>query len=493
MLNPSHSHLFHPHHVDDYEDAIRDGLTHLVGQLNSVRGSVTGVDAGSVAAKVCSVDLDRPLLDSAEALEEISRLWLDDAVWFHEPTYAAHLNCPVVIPALLGELFIAAVNSSLDTFDQSAGGTFIERHLIDWTASRIGFGRTADGVFTSGGSQSNLQALLLAREQAAARGVPTSEMRILTSIDSHFSIQKSARLLGLGDAVVVVPTDERRRLDALALSRALAQCLSDGLTPVAVVATAGTTDFGAIDPLRAVAGLCRTHGAWFHVDAAYGGGLLVSTRRGHLLEGIEHADSVTIDYHKSWFQPVSASALVVRDRAALRHVTWHADYLNPLGTAAPNQVDKSLQTTRRFDALKLWLTLRIMGPDLVGEYFDAAIDLTHEVHGVVAEHADFQIAAAPHLSTLVFRYRPVGLDAEHEIALLNTRIRATLFGRGSAVVAATKVDGRQFLKFTLLNPKAELADILGIVAEIRETGESLLDSVVRRSDTGVPVSVEAGR
>ena len=185
------------------------------------------------------------------------------------------------------------MNSSLDTFDQSAGGTFIERHLIDWTASRIGFGRTADGVFTSGGSQSNLQALLLAREQAAARGVPASEMRILTSTDSHFSIQKSARLLGLGDAVVVVPTDGRRRLDALALSRALADCLSDGLAPVAVVATAGTTDFGAIDPLRAVAGLCRTYGAWFHVDAAYGGGLLVSTRRrpppgGHRARGLGH-------------------------------------------------------------------------------------------------------------------------------------------------------------------------------------------------------------
>ena len=156
-------------------------------------------------------------------------------------------------------------------------------------------------------------------------------------------------------------------------------------------------------------------------------------------------------------------------------------------------MDKSLQTTRRFDALKLWLTLRIMGPDLVGEYFDAAIDLTHEVHDVVAEHADFEIAAAPHLSTLVFRYRPVGLDAEHEIALLNTRIRSTLFGRGSAVVAATKVDGRQFLKFTLLNPKAKLADILGIVAEIRETGESLLGERRASIRHGSAVSVEAGR
>ena len=148
---------------------------------------------------------------------------------------------------------------------------------------------------------------------------------------------------------------------------------------MAVVATAGTTDFGAIDPLTAVAGLCAAYGAWLHVDAAYGGGLLASPTRRHLLDGIEHADSVTVDYHKTWFQPVSSSALLVRDGRHLGHVTWHADYLNPKDAEHPNQVDKSLQTTRRFDALKLWLTLRIMGPDTIGGYVDDVIDLAAEV------------------------------------------------------------------------------------------------------------------
>jgi L-2,4-diaminobutyrate decarboxylase len=475
---PPLHHLFHPENIHDYTASLSHGLGHLVAQVRRVNGPVTGLSPELAGKPVADIDLDRPLLDTGAALDEISRLWLDDAVWFHEPTYAAHLNCPVVIPALLGELFIAAVNSSLDTFDQSVGGTFMERHLIDWTAARIGYpvekdGGAADGVFTSGGSQSNLQALLMARGQAEARGVLAARMKIFASVDSHFSVQKSARLLGLGgDAVVGVPTDETRRMDPVALARAMAACLTDGDVPMAVVATAGTTDFGAIDPLVPIAGLCRTYDAWFHVDAAYGGGLLVSARRAHLLAGIEESDSVTVDYHKSFFQPVSCSAIIVRDTTALRHVTWHADYLNPKDATAPNQVDKSLQTTRRFDALKLWLTLRVMGPDLVGEYFDAAIDLAVAVHDRIRHYPDVEVAAVPTLSTLVFRYRAPHLE-EPQTGRLNKRIRSTLFARGTAVVAGTTVDGRQFLKLTLLNPKATVEDIVGIVDQIRGVGRDL--------------------
>ncbi len=164
------------------------------------------------------MDLERPLPDTAAALEELDELYLKDAIYFHDSRYAAHLNCPVVIPALVGEAVLSAVNSSMDTWDQSAGATMIERRLIDWTAERIGFTEDADGVFTSGGSQSNFQALLIARNHAVAKlraanggdaRLPhlLDRLRIFTSVDSHFSIQKSASMLGLGfDAVIAVPT-----------------------------------------------------------------------------------------------------------------------------------------------------------------------------------------------------------------------------------------------------------------------------------------------
>ena len=198
-------------------------------------------------------------------------------------------------------------------------------------------------------------------------------------------------------------------MDPAALAEAMAEAHDAGLVPMAVVATAGTTDFGAVDPLAELAALARAYGAWFHIDAAYGGGLMVSNRYRHLLDGTRLADSVTVDFHKTFFQPVSSSALLVRDRAMLQHVTYYADYLNPESAALaeiPNQVDKSIQTTRRFDALKLWLTLRIMGADAIGALFDEAIDLAARVGSVLAADDDFELAAEPQLSTLVFRYRP---------------------------------------------------------------------------------------
>ena len=483
-------HLFHPAHAGEYAAAVTAGLEHLLGHLARVAGPSTGTAPAAAAARVEAVDLDDPLGGLDEVLAEMSRLWLDDAVWFHEPSYAAHLNCPVVVPALLAELFVSAVNTSMDTFDQSVGATFIERRLVEWTARRIGFGELADGVFTSGGSQSNLQGLLLARGRVER--VRPERLRILASADGHFSVQKSARLLGLGDeAVVSIPTDERHRMDPAALERSLAACAALGLQPMAVVATAGTTDFGAIDPLPAVADLARAYDTWLHVDAAYGGGLLTSSRHRDLLDGIDRADSVTVDYHKTFFQPVSASALVVRDRALLQPVAWHADYLNPLEATDPNQVDKSLQTTRRFDALKLWVTLRAMGPDVIGEYVDAVIDLAGAVHAATEQMPDLEYAAAPELSTLVFRYVPPGtVDDDAAVGALNRRIREDVYRSGRAMVAATTVEGRQYLKLTLLNPMATVADIVGVLDLVRGTGRRLAASAAPAApDALAPVEV----
>ncbi|WP_281445157.1 pyridoxal phosphate-dependent decarboxylase family protein, partial [Paenarthrobacter nicotinovorans] len=252
------------------------------------------------------------------------------------------------------------------------------------------------------------------------------------------------------------------------------------LVPMAVVATAGTTDFGSVDPLSELAALVRAYDSWLHVDAAYGGGLIVSGRYRHLLDGIHLADSVTVDFHKTFFQPVSSSAVLVRNGSMLGHVTYYADYLNPESAAKaeiPNQVDKSIQTTRRFDALKLWLTLRIMGADAIGALFDEAIDLTGRVGMLLADDPEFELAAAPQLSTLVFRYRPEvegSRLAEDAADILNPAIRAAIFASGEAVVAGTKVAGRHYLKFTLLNAEASLGDIHEIIELIRRTGASLL-------------------
>jgi L-2,4-diaminobutyrate decarboxylase len=496
------NHLFNARNSPRYVAQVLQGVNAVATKLDRTTRPFTGVGPAELKARVGAINLEQPLPDTASALEELESVYLRDAVYFHDAKYAAHLNCPVVIPALVGEAVLSAVNSSMDTWDQSAGATIIERRLIDWAADRLHLDGAADGVFTSGGSQSNLQALLIARNHAVAglRQQPANaglrlpalleKLRIFTSADSHFSIQKSASMLGMGfDAVISVPCTADRRMDTSALAEATAEAHDAGLVPMAVVATAGTTDFGAVDPLAEVAALARAYGAWFHIDAAYGGGLMVSGRYRHLLDGTRLADSVTIDFHKTFFQPVSSSALLVRDRSMLRHVTYYADYLNPESAALadiPNQVDKSIQTTRRFDALKLWLTLRIMGADAIGALLDEAIDLAARVGSVLAADDDFELAAEPQLSTLVFRYRPPvdGGDRLSEDAAdaLNPAIRTAVFASGEAVVAGTTVDGRHYLKFTLLNAEATLEDIGEIIGLVRRTGAGLLQGGLLQSD-----------
>ncbi|MEU1412935.1 lysine decarboxylase DesA [Streptomyces sp. NPDC005731] len=477
------SHLLNDLTAEHYRRSVTEGVERVAAKLAATDRPFTGVTVDALAPRIEGIDLDRPLHNTSAALDELEELYLRDAIYFHHPRYLAHLNCPVVIPAVLGEAVLSAVNSSLDTWDQSAGGTLIERRLIDWTTERLGLGPAADGVFTSGGTQSNLQALLLAREEAKTVGL--GRLRIFTSEVSHFSVQKSAKLLGLGpDAVVSVPVGPDKRMRTVALARELERCARDGLVPMAVVATAGSTDFGSIDPLPEIAELCARSGVWMHVDAAYGCGLLASLRNRDRLAGIERADSVTVDYHKSFFQPVSSSAVLVRDASTLRHATYHAEYLNPRRTVQeriPNQVDKSLQTTRRFDALKLWLTLRTMGADGIGQLFDEVCELAQEGWKLLALDPRYDVVVRPELSTLVFRYIPTAVTDPAETDRANLYARKALFASGDAVVAGTKVGGRHYLKFTLLNPETTADDISAVLDLIAGHAEQYLGESLDRA------------
>lgn len=461
----------------EYSDLLATTNSMVAARFATVDKPFSGASREDLQRLVDATDLDADGIGAEQAVRELDGLFLEHAVWFHDPAYVAHLNCPVALPAVAAEAVLAAVNTSVDTYDQSAIGTLIERRLIEWTGQRIGFAH-GDGVFTSGGTQSNLHAMLLAREWTLARhGGARSDvlprLHILATASSHFSVDKAALLLGLGeDAVVAVPDDGEGRMDPAALAASLDAIRTAGRIPMAIVATAGTTDRGVIDPVAAIADAAAAHDVWLHVDAAYGCGLLVSPTRRHLIDGIERARSVTIDYHKSFFQPVSSSAIIVRDAADLRAGAWHADYLNPLASGEPNQVDKSLQTTRRFDALKLWATLRALGSDRVGELFDAVIDLAATVHDEIARDPDLELVGRSQLSTVLFRATPQGTDAAAQDALV-AQVRRVLFDSGRALIAKTVIDGRPCLKFTLLNPEASLDDIRAVLRVVKDAAATL--------------------
>lgn len=479
--------------ADTYENLLHRVVSDIAGRVRTVASPSVGPDRALLERLVEDAPLDGAGIGAEAALDEAGALYAQHAVWFHHPSYLAHLNCPVVLPAVAAEAMLAAINTSVDTYDQSLAATFMERRLVRWTSEQIGFA-AGDGVFTSGGTQSNLQALFLARHRAertapSARTDLLPRLRVLTTEAAHFSVARSAELLGLAeDAVRIVATDADGRMDPVALDTLLTRCEASGELVMAVVATAGSTDRGLIDPLAEVAGVTRAHGAWLHVDAAYGGGLLVSGTRRQLLAGIEHADSVTVDFHKTFFQPVSSSALIVRDPADLAATAHHADYLNPAAEAAsadaePNQVDKSLQTTRRFDALKLWTTLRALGPDELGRMVDRVCDLATEVSSLLEDDPDLHVLGTTDLSTVIFRFQPTGLE-DARADELQPLIRRILFQSGRAMVARTTIDGASYLKLTLLNPEATLTDIAAVLDLVRATGRGLLAGT-RLAATGV--------
>lgn len=477
--------MFNIENLNNSRHAVEQSLDLITEALSKSKKPFTGIQPHELAKQVTPIQLDTPKENLEDVLTELNDIYLKDAVYFHHTRYMAHLNCPIVYPAICAELILSSINSSLDTWDQSAGGTLIEQKLIDWTTDKIGFSTEADGIFTSGGTQSNLMALLLSRDNICrdlghdvreyGLSLLAGKLRIFASELSHFSVQKSAAILGLGyQAVTSIPVDSEYRMDQGELEKAIIASQSKGEIPIAVVATAGTTDLGSIDPLLEVAQLCQQHKLWMHVDAAYGCGLLVTDKYRDKLIGIEQADSVTVDYHKSFFQPVSCSAFLVKNKSTLSTVTHHAEYLNPLSQqreGTPNLVSKSIQTTRRFDALKLWLSLRIMGPAQLGEMFSHVVTLAQQAHKLLSDHPEIEVLTRPQLSTLIFRFNPQKFRGD--IDQLNENIRKHIFRNGEAVIASTRVHQTKYLKFTLLNPQTQISDIEAVIDIILRHGRQL--------------------
>lgn len=479
--------IFHHDNQQEYLEAVNKVSLAVKRFLDNNHKPFSGVSPAQLRPLFAAIDLETPLTDYDSLLDEVETLYTNHAVAFHHPEYIAHLNCPLVIPAIAAEVMISSINSSLDTWDQSAGGTLIEQKLIEWTCNEIGYDANSDGIFTSGGTQSNLMGLLLARDHYALKhfnhnikqnGLPVqaSRFRIFVSEMAHFSIQKNASLLGLGEkAVVKVKTDRGFRMNSILLEDAIKQELALGNIPIAIVGTAGTTDFGNIDPLREIGRLAQKYDLWYHVDAAYGCGLLLTSKYRRLINGIELAHSVTVDYHKSFFQPVSSGAFLVKDKQFFNLITHHADYLNPKDhdeNGLPNQVNKSIQTTRRFDALKLWFTLRMMGKVKLGNYFETIIQTAADIAVMLQADPAFELVNESDISALVFRYNP--RENQVNLCQMNQFIKKSMFNGGEALVAGTKINKMFYLKFTLLNPLTTIDHVKNIFNIIKKHGNEYI-------------------
>ncbi|GAL09252.1 diaminobutyrate-2-oxoglutarate aminotransferase [Vibrio astriarenae] len=304
-------------------------------------------------------------------------------------------------------------------------------------------------------------------------GLPeyAAKLRIVCSENAHFTVQKSASWMGLGEkAVLTVPANQDGTMKAELIEQVVADAKAQGLIPFAIVGTAGTTDHGAIDDLNTIADVAQQYDMWMHVDSAYGGALILSGSKGRLT-GIERASSVSVDFHKLFFQTISCGALLVNDKANFKFLLHHADYLNREHDELPNLVDKSIATTKRFDALKVFMTMQSVGPQALGEMYDHLLEQTQQVADMVEATSGFELLARPSLSTVLFR-TTLGESANFD--KLNQKVRIEALVRGIAVLGETVIDGKSALKFTILNPTLSLTDFEKLLKEINQLAVEIL-------------------
>jgi len=318
---------------------------------------------------------------------------------------------------------------------------------------------------TSGGTASNVLGLTLARSWAASKigvdvlktGLPDEARtwRILASDQAHFSVQRAAAQLGLGrDAVVTIATDSSGAMNIGALDAALEGLDADGLSPIALCATAGTTDLGAIDPLEAIAQRARSVGAWLHVDAAVAGAFIMSEILRPRLRGLSLADSVTIDFHKLWWQPFNASALVVSDVERFDLLRVRSNYLDRGDEleGMVNLVGRSLDTSRRFDAAKVVASLRTIGQRAFAAMLEHLVELNVYAAQSIDARNDLELVAPA--STVSCVFDAPGYDADDL-----RRVQQELLAEGAMVLGRTEIHGRAALKFTFMNPLATRDDV----------------------------------
>ena len=451
-----------------YREVMGQCTDQLSRFFESVTGPYSGLDPHELRSRIFDVDLSANAVSPLEEVinEVCSKIATNNIVVQH-PHCIAHLHTPPLLSGLAAECFISAQNLSMDSWDQSGAATYVEQRVVAQLCELFNFPTQSDGVFTSGGTQGNIMALMIARDQfiwhryqlqVQRDGLPewASKLRIVASASSHFTVEKAAAIMGLGHkAVVRVRVRDDGSMDVDQLNGVIDGIVNEGLIPFAVVGTAGTTDHGAIDDLARIGRIAKSHGLWFHVDGAYGAALMLSQQK-HSLSGIEAADSLVVDFHKLWFQPISCGALLLRDGTCFRHLLYNSEYLNRETDDLPNLVDKTVSTTRRFDALKVFMMLRAVGVDAIGSMVDHLVGQTSRVGEKIDRRTDFELLAQPRLTTVLFRY--VAIQQSVNINDFNRQLRTQMLKRGAAVLGETTVNGCVSLKLTILNPCLEEAD-----------------------------------
>jgi aromatic-L-amino-acid/L-tryptophan decarboxylase len=411
--------------------------------------------------------LREPMPEKGASMEELIRLVretvIDCSVNTAGGTYQAYIPGGGIFSAAVGEFLAAAVNRYVGVWQVAPGAVEIEATVIRWFCELVGYGEAARGILTSGGSLANFSAVVAARRALLPENFLSGT--IYTSDQVHHSITKAAILAGFpARNIRVISSDSSFRIRTEMLESSIDEDRRAGFTPFLLVGSAGTTNTGAVDPLNDLAEVAARNNLWFHVDAAYGGFFALTERGRELLQGLERADSITLDPHKGLFLPYGTGCLLVRDGEALRRAHQvEASYLQDLddGQEKINFADYSPELTRSFRGLRVWLPLKLYGASAFRRYLDEKMELIHWACEELKRMDGIEIVAEPQLTVVAFR--AVGNNPNE----INRRLLERINASKQVFISSTTINGQVVLRIALLCFRTHREDVERTIEVIR--------------------------
>ncbi len=409
----------------------------------------------------------------AELLDTVLGDVLPLAGRIDHPRFLAFIPSSPTWASVLASFLTTGYNVFQGTWLESSGPSQIEVTVTEWFREWMGYPESGGGLFTSGGSAANLMAIVAAREAAGNPACGT----VYASEQTHASVSRAARIAGIDPSLIRdVPTDDALRIRPSRLVAAIRRDRAEGLQPFCLVANAGTTNTGSIDPLAELATIARAEGVWYHIDAAYGGFAVLDPGTRPLLEGIELSDSLTLDPHKWFFQPYETGCLLARDAtrleaafrimpAYLQDAQWGPEHVN--------FCDRGLQLTRVFRALRVWLSVQRYGVDAHRAEIGRAIALARGAEARIRTAGDLELLSPQSLGIVCFRYRGDGSVPEDALDNLNERIQDDIVQSGFAMMSSTRVKGCFALRFCVLNYRTTEEDLARTLDRIVDAGRRL--------------------
>lgn len=419
---------------------------------------------------------------SGEDLDQFLEIYLDNTTRLHHPGYLAHQVGNPHPLAALGSFIDGVTNNAMAIYEMGPAAAAIEFFMVNKLLDRVGwpcmpfdskqrlrFDHGA-GVLTHGGSLANMTALMAARnhlDPVVRKNGCAGNLAILAPDSCHYSVSKTAGILGIGEKnVVAIPTDRMGRIQPDEVTPSIETARQSGRRIVALIANACSTGTGLFDPIDAIADICKEHSIWFHVDGAHGGSLLFSKRYRHLLAGLEKADSLILDAHKMLRTPTVCAALLVKHAPALDHAFQHdAGYLfHDKYQPGFDFISQTVECTKAGLGLKFFLAFAALGETGMAKYIDTCIDLTGSAHEYIASQPDFDAPCTPESNILCFRHTASDID--------QLAIRDRLIEKGRFYLSSTSIADRRFLRMVIISPATTLDDIAMLVHAIRQAAET---------------------